>query len=62
MKYGKAFEHIQKYVMPTVQKNAEKEKLETNKHTGPRQSHFHRILRGTPATVQQHLAVRGIGA
>ena len=42
MKYGKAFEHIQKYVMPTMQKNAEKEKLETNKHTGPRQSHFHR--------------------
>jgi N-6 DNA Methylase len=42
MKYGKIFEHIQRYVMPTMQTNAEKERLETNKDTGPRQSHFRR--------------------
>jgi hypothetical protein len=42
MKCGKAFEHIQRYVMPTMQTNAEKERLETSKDTGPRQSHFRR--------------------
>ncbi len=42
MKYGKAFEHIQINVMPTMQANAEKERQETNKATGPRQSHFRR--------------------
>ncbi len=42
MKHGKAFEHIQGNVMPAMQANAEKERQETNKETGPRQSHFRR--------------------
>ena len=40
MKHGKAFEYIQRYVFPAIQANAEKEKQETDKDTGPRQSHF----------------------
>ncbi|MEG5174007.1 DNA methyltransferase [Microcoleus sp. B3-D7] len=40
MKHGKAFKHIQRYVFPAIQANAEKEKQETDKDTGPRQSHF----------------------
>ncbi len=40
MKHNKAFEHIQRYVFPAIQANAEKEKQETDKDTGPRQSHF----------------------
>lgn len=42
MKYGSAFKHIQQFVMPTMQANAEEEKTETGKGTGPRQSHFRR--------------------
>ncbi|VXD12739.1 DNA modification methyltransferase-related protein [Planktothrix serta PCC 8927] len=51
MQYGKAFEHIKLYVMPAMQANAEKEKQETNRETGPRQSHFQRwwkFWRGRP--------------
>jgi SAM-dependent methyltransferase len=40
MKHGKAFKHIQRYVFPAIEANAEKEKQETDKDTGPRQSHF----------------------
>ena len=40
MNYGRAFEHIQQHVLPTIKANAEKEREETNKKTGPRQSHF----------------------
>ena len=56
MQYGKAFEHIQRYVMPAMQANAEKERQETNQETGPRQSHFQRwwkFWRGRPELIQK---------
>ena len=42
MKYSQAFAHVKKYVMPTIQANAEDEKKKTGKETGPRQTHFRR--------------------
>lgn len=41
-KFGYAFQHVQSNVLPTMKANAEKEKQDTGKETGPRQSHFQR--------------------
>jgi SAM-dependent methyltransferase len=40
MKHRLAFEHIQKNVFPTIEKNAKDERKQTGKDNGPRQSHF----------------------
>ncbi len=45
MKYGLAFEHIKKHVMPTMKENAEAERKETGKTKGPRQEHYSRWWR-----------------
>jgi len=39
---GKAFEHLQQHVMPTMKLNADEERESTGKATGPRQTHFQR--------------------
>ncbi|MGB3206081.1 MAG: DNA methyltransferase, partial [Crinalium sp.] len=41
-KYAQAFAHLQKYVMPAIQANAEEERRKTGKETGSRQTHFRR--------------------
>ncbi len=51
MRYGKAFEHVQKHVLPTMKANADKERAESGKSIGPRQSHYQRwwkYWRGRP--------------
>ena len=51
MKRGKAFEHVQRHVLPTMKANAKKEREESGKATGPRQSHYQRwwkYWRGRP--------------
>lgn len=51
MKHGKAFQHVQSHVMPTMKANADKEREESGKANGPRQSHYHRwwkYWRGRP--------------
>ncbi|MBW4548982.1 MAG: N-6 DNA methylase [Symplocastrum torsivum CPER-KK1] len=40
MRYGAAFEHVQKYVMPAMKANADEEREETGKEVCPRQLHF----------------------
>lgn len=40
--YGKAFEHVKKLVLPTIEANAIEEKQETGKENGPRQLHLKR--------------------
>ncbi len=40
MKYGKAFKHIEEFVMPVMEAKANKEREDTGKDKGPRQSHF----------------------
>ncbi|MEJ7841797.1 MAG: type IIL restriction-modification enzyme MmeI [Rubrobacter sp.] len=45
MRSGKAFEHLQSYVLPAMQAKADEEHQETGKSTGPRQNHFRRWWR-----------------
>ena len=65
MKHGKAFLHVQANVLPTMKANADKERKETKKETGPRQSHYQRwwkYWRGRPemlarlATLPRYIA------
>lgn len=65
MKHGRAFQHVQANVLPTMKANADKERKETKKETGPRQSHYQRwwkYWRGRPemltrlATLPRYIA------
>jgi hypothetical protein len=42
MRAGAAFRHVQQYVLPDMQANAENEREKTKKNIGPRQSHLNR--------------------
>ncbi|MBC5795054.1 MULTISPECIES: DNA methyltransferase [unclassified Sphaerospermopsis] len=56
MKHSLAFEHIQKNVFPTIEKNANDERKQTGKENGPRQSHFRhwwRFWRGRPEMLEK---------
>jgi type I restriction-modification system DNA methylase subunit len=56
MQHRQAFEHIQKYVLPTIEKNANEEKKQTSKDNGPRQSHFRhwwKFWRGRPEMLEK---------
>ena len=51
MKHGKAFQHVQARVMPTMKANADKEREQLGKAIGPRQNHYQRwwkFWRGRP--------------
>lgn len=45
MRYGTAFKHLQKTVMPEMEAKAKREREETGKEKGPRQSHFQKWWR-----------------
>jgi hypothetical protein len=56
MKHRLAFEHIQKNVFPTIEKNANDERKQTGKENGPRQSHFRhwwKFWRGRPEMLEK---------
>lgn len=55
-RHGKAFHHVEAHVLPTMKANADKEREESGKESGPRQSHYQRwwkYWRGRPEMLEQ---------
>jgi SAM-dependent methyltransferase len=55
-RFGLAYEHVKKNVLPTMEENAKEEREETGEKTGPRQSHLQKwwkFWRGRPECIDK---------